>query len=417
MPNISLVHPTGNPNARNAAIALYEADCLHEIITTIAYEPNSTLAQTVLRYLPDRLRSLITGELKRRTWLCPDPRVIRNHPLRELIRIGCMRLKLPQRLGLPHLNLTDWIYVTLDRHVAHSHLQAIDAIYGYEDGAYNTFMSAQQQNIFCFYDLPIPFYKTIHTLQHQEAERFPELAPVLETPEPAWKLERKDQEIQLADHIFVASSVTKQSLVDVNVSPAKVSVIPYGAPIDYFGPQPKGDRQFRVLYVGHLSPQKGVHYLLQAWQALHLTDAELVLLGLNSFPQDWLNPYEDLFTYIPPVSHFDLNQYYSRATVLVFPSLFEGFGLVLLEAMACGIPVITTQNVGGADVITEGVDGFIVPVRDVEALQQKLEWCYQHPQQLAEMGRAARHTAENLTWTRYQIQLVRHIQDCLATKE
>ena len=409
-PKISLLHPTGNPNARNAAYALHEAGCLHEIITTIAYEPDGALAQLLSQYCPAQLRTTITSELERRTWLCPNPKVIRTHPMQELMRIAFTRMKLQQRLGLKHLNLTDWVYVSLDRHVSHHHLQSINAVYAYEDGACHTFQRAKQQGILCFYDLPIPFYQMIHAIQQEEADCFPELAPLLKSPrEPAWKLRRKEQEIQLADHIFVASSVTKQSLIDAKVTPSNVTVIPYGAPIEYFQPQVKPDHQFRVLFVGHLSPKKGVHYLLQSWQSLALPDAELVLLGSNFFPDNWLAPYEDLFTYVPPISHFALNHHYSSASVLVLPSLFEGFGLVLLEAMACGIPVITTENVGGADVLTDGVDGFIIPARDATMLQQTLEWCYRHPQALVEMGHAARRTAETLTWTRYRYQLAHQI--------
>ncbi len=80
------------------------------------------------------------------------------------------------------------------------------------------------------------------------------------------------------------------------------------------------------------------------------------------------------------VPHASLNQYYSTDNVFVFPSLVEGFGLVLLEAMACSIPVITTPNTAGPDIITDGLERFIIPIRDIEALKEKLEWCYRHPQ-------------------------------------
>jgi glycosyltransferase involved in cell wall biosynthesis len=110
------------------------------------------------------------------------------------------------------------------------------------------------------------------------------------------------------------------------------------------------------------------------------------------------------------VPHAALNTYYSSASVLVFPSLVEGFGLVLLEAMASGIPIITTCNTAGPDIIADGVEGFIIPIRDVESLKEKLEWCYRHPQELAEMGRSARQTAEKLTWNRYRQKLLNEVR-------
>lgn len=311
-------------------------------------------------------------------------------------------------------NLTDWVYLCLDRHVANHHLNDINAIYAYEDGAALSFEAAKKQGILCFYDLPILYYKMSHSIQADEAERFPELAISMKaTDEPDWKIERKQKEIQLADHIFVASSITRHSLVAEGIDTNKITVVPYGAPVDYFRPGSKADNIFRALFVGHLGGRKGVHYLLSAWKDLKLPNSELMLVGPNLLPAQWLSQYESHFTHIPPVPHSTLNRYFTHASVFVFPSLVEGFGLVLLEAMACGIPVITTPNTAGPDIITDGVEGFIVPIRDVDALKQKLEWCYTHPDELLQMGIAARLRAEQLTWKRYREQLSSQVYNFL----
>ncbi|HBW31049.1 MAG TPA: glycosyl transferase family 1, partial [Nostoc sp. UBA8866] len=313
------------------------------------------------------------------------------------------------------VDLVSWVDIFLDDKVAKYHLQGINAIYSYEDMAATTFKKAKEKGIICLYDLPIPYYRMTGNIMRQEAELFPELAPVIQTiREPIWKLHRKEQEIQLADHIFVASSVTKQSLLDIGVKAEKISVIPYGAPVEYFQPQAKTDDCFRALFVGRVSPRKGVHYLLQAWQNLKLQDAELVIVGQNLFPPGWLEQYKYICRHVPSVPHLLLNQYYGSASVLVFPSLIEGFGLVLLEAMSCGIPVITTYNTAGPDIITDGVDGFIIPIRDVEALKEKLQWCYSHPKELADMGRAARRKAEELNWGLYRQRLANKVLSLLT---
>lgn len=409
---ISLVHPTGNPNSREAALALGEAGLLYEIIATIAYAPQA--GERYLNLLPKPIRKRVADELGRRTWSAPFGATMRLHPWQEIARVALVRTSLARRLGYSHQSLTDWIYAGLDRHVAIHHLDNLNAIYAYEDGAADTFQIAKQQGILCLYDLPILFYRMSRDIQTQESLRFPELAKALQaTREPAWKIERKEREVQLADHIFVASSITKKSLLDFGVEPEKISIIPYGAPLGYFHPQPKTDSCFRAIYVGRLEPRKGIQYLLPAWQALQLPDAELWLVGINEFPAGCLERYSNIFRYTPSVPHASLNEYYSAANVLVFPSLVEGFGLVLLEAMACGIPVITTTNTAGPDLITDGVEGFIVPIRDVEALKEKLEWCYRHPQELAEMGRAARRKAEQLTWSVYRQKLASKVEEIL----
>ena len=399
---ISLIHPTGNPNAREAAIALAEARLLHEVITTIAYNPQSAVARA-LNQIPAPFGPAIHRQLQRRTWVPPQPARIQCHPWREGLRVGLTRSGLVSQLGIRPQRLVDWIYTSLDWHVAKHHLQGVRAVYGYEDGAAATFAAAKQQGILCLYDLPIPFYQTVAKLHREESSRFPELSASLTAiHEPTWKLERKETEVRLADRIFVASQITQQSLLAEGIDRDKITVIPYGAPLEYFQPQPQPNHPFRVLYVGRVAPHKGVHYLLQAWQELQLPGAELVLVGVNDFPKHWLSRYQDSFQYVPSVPHAELNAYYSSASVLVLPSLIEGFGMVVLEAMACGIPAITTMNVGSADCLTSGETGFVLPIRDVEALKAKLEWCYRHPQQLREMGQAAWHKAQQLTWEAYR---------------
>jgi alpha-maltose-1-phosphate synthase len=413
-PAIALVHPTSNPFARNAAIALAQQQWLREIVTTTAYNPAGRFNH-LLQQLPHPAPTKLSQELQRRTWVAPNGVSLQAHPWREILRVGLMKTGLQQKFGLTAQSLVDWVYVALDAHVAEHHLAGLSAIYAYEDGAATTFAAAQAQSKRCLYDLPIAFYRTSQDIQAEEVELFPELASSLQAAqEPDWKLARKEREIQLADHIFVASSMTQRSLLEVGIPANKISVIPYGAPLEYFQPQLKTDSTFRALFVGRVGPRKGVHYLLNAWQQLQLTDAELMLIGINEFPETWTFQQQSGVRYIPSVPHISLNTYYSEASVFVFPSLVEGFGLVLLEAMACGIPVITTPNTAGPDIITDGLEGFIVPIRDTEALRDRLHWCYHHPQELAEMGRAARRKAEQFTWARYRQILAQEVSKVLA---
>lgn len=412
-PSIALVHQINPSNAQNAALAFAEANLLKAVITPIAYDPKAPVWRC-LNWLPQKLKFSISNELSRRTWVGSESLSIQNYPWQEVIRIFLSRTRLAPRLGFSYGDLVHWVYLCLDRQVAKHHIQGLNAIYTYEDLAATTFQEAKQQGILCLYDLPIPFYRMTRNIMRQEAENFPEIAPAIESiQEPAWKIERKEEEVKLADHIFVASSVTKNSLLEIGVEPEKISVIPYGAPIDYFQPQSKTDDCFRALFVGRVSPRKGVHYLLQAWQELRLNNAELVFVGTNMFPTGWFEQYKNIYRHVPSVPHTLLNQYYSSASVLVFPSLVEGFGLVLLEAMACGIPVITTPNTAGPDILTDGVEGFIVPIRDIEALKEKLEWCHTHPTELAEMGRAARRKAEQLNWGLYRQRLANQVRSLL----
>ncbi|BAU63908.1 putative glycosyl transferase [Stanieria sp. NIES-3757] len=413
-PRLLLVQGTANSNSLNAAVSLSEIGLLNEVVTTLAYDPKGNIAKYIKK-LPKKIGNTIESEFNRRIWNLPQDGLIRRHIGAELLRLTLVKLDIYKYIGLNPRRLIDWVYFSLDSHTAKKHLNNIDAVYGYEDEVATTFEVAKKKGIICLYDLPIMFYQMSRNIQAQEAELFPDLSDsLMAVNEPSWKIKRKEKEIQLADHIFVASSITKRSVLELGISSEKISVIPYGAPIDYFQPQTKLDRKFRALYVGRLSPRKGVHYLLKAWQELKLPNAELLFVGSNLFPHGWLDSYAGQFRHISSVSHVSLNQYYSSGSVLVFPSLVEGFGLVLTEAMACGIPVITTPNTAGPDIITDGVEGFIIPIRDVEALKEKLEWCYKHPEELAEMGKAARRKAEQLTWDLYRQRLANRVQEILA---
>lgn len=407
---LSLVHYGNAANARQAALAFAESDLLQSAITTLAYLPDAT-AWKYLEFLPGSLANSIRLELSKRTWEIPDPK-IETYPWYEMLRLLLLKTKLDRLLGLSSDRLINDGFLLLDRWVSIHQLDRIDAIYAYEDLAATTFAAAKQRNILCLYDLAIPFYQTTQKIMEEEAALFPSLrASITSVNEPEWKIERKQQEIELADHIFVASSVTQKSLINVGIDKDKISVIPYGSPVDIFQPCQKTDDIFRAIFVGKISPLKGIHYLLQAWQHLKLATSELFLVGDDRYPVGWLeHNYSGIYRNITSVSHFSLNQYYSQASVLVLPSLIDGFGLVVLEAMACGIPTIVTVNTGASDIVTDGVDGFIIPIRDVAAIEEKLEWCYSHPQDLAEMGRAARRKAEELTWGLYRQRLASQVR-------
>jgi len=158
-----------------------------------------------------------------------------------------------------------------------------------------------------------------------------------------------------------------------------------------------------------------VGYLLKAWKRLALSGAELVLIGkvrpdVGAMLKACADASIKLIDFIPPEQ---LLQHYRDSNVFVFPSVTEGFGLVLLEAMACGIPVVASDRSGGMDCIAEGKDGFIVPARDVDRLADVIMWCYQHRDDLPIMGRAARSKIESQFtldhYYRRMIALYRHL--------
>ena len=102
----------------------------------------------------------------------------------------------------------------------------------------------------------------------------------------------------------------------------------------------------------------------------------------------------------------ELARYYQQASVFVLPSIQDGFGMVVYEAAACGLPVIVTENVGAS--IRDGLDGFVVPIRDVDALVRKMNYLYEHPMESAAMGQSALNYVQQFTWENYHRELIGH---------
>jgi glycosyltransferase involved in cell wall biosynthesis len=215
--------------------------------------------------------------------------------------------------------------------------------------------------------------------------------------------EKKEQEA--ATKIVVASSFCRRSFESEANLHQKTRVISYGLSAsfllagherDYSKPR----ERLRFLYVGNLGWHKGIKILLQAWSSILLSGASLRVVGRGSdIVEDEL--WRAGIELVGQLDTAGVAKEMSEADVLLFPSFFEGFGRVILEGMAAGLPVIASRNTGGPDVIEEGKEGFIVPAGDAEALREKMEWAVRNQEKVAEMGRVAYLKAKRFTWENY----------------
>lgn len=216
-------------------------------------------------------------------------------------------------------------------------------------------------------------------------------------------IEKELKEYEEADYISVPSLYVKRSFLEQGIPEGKIIHTPYGVDTSAFYPAPKKDGVFRVVFAGGMTLRKGVHYLLQAFAELNLPDAELWLIGaMNPEMEPFFRKYSGSFKYLGHVPQIKLREYYSEASVFVMPSIEEGLALVQPQAMACGLPVIATTNTGGEDIIRNGQDGFIIPIRDVVALKEKILYMYENPEERELMGKSARErVSAGFTWHDY----------------
>jgi glycosyltransferase involved in cell wall biosynthesis len=244
-------------------------------------------------------------------------------------------------------------------------------------------------------------------LYAEEAEFAPEFAAALPRLDrlPREYSERLDAECALADRILVGSNFVLQSFVAMGFDARKIAVTPYGVDTMRFAPrlQPRRDGVFRALFVGQIGQRKGMSYLFQGYQQFRRPDSELHVVGNYVAGRQVYDRFAHLYRYTSNVPQQALPALFHDADVFVFPSLVEGMPLVVLEAMACGIPVITTRH-GAEDIVRDGVDGFFVPVRDPGAIAMRLEQLYRDPALREQLGRNARERATQHTWELYANQ-------------
>lgn len=220
-------------------------------------------------------------------------------------------------------------------------------------------------------------------------------------------IERGIQEYESADYIFVLSDFVKRSFEEKGIPPEKIRVVPSGIDIETFRFRKKKPRVFRVIFCGGINIKKGIPYLVQAFNELGLKNSELVLIGpMSPEIKPILEQYKGTFRHISWVPRRELHRYLCSSSVFVLPSIEEGLAKVIIEAMACGLPVIATTNTGAENVIKNGKEGFIVPIRDVEALKDRMKYLYRHPQVRWKMGKLGRKKVEKQFTTAHYAQRV-----------
>ena len=205
---------------------------------------------------------------------------------------------------------------------------------------------------------------------------------------------REELEYEEADCITVSSTFVYRTFLEQGIKPNKLRLLPYGVNLSRFQPVAKPDPQrFDILFVGGMTLQKGVQYLVQAYQQIKHPKKTLTFVGspsaslikaLNArglWPEDAI-----VLGHVPQT---ELKQIMSRSHVLVLPSIQDGFGMVMAQAMACGCPVVASNHTGADDLVTHGVDGFVVPVRDVVALTEKLKQLAEEPRLRDDMSKYA----------------------------
>ncbi len=396
---IIMGHPTLNSNVREAASAFARRGMLAEFHTSI----DTTFLSNIFGH------GRWSESLTRRALPSAVHSLTRSHPGHELYRLAARRARFLRRQDVYGPDATARaIDRAVSKRIVLSKLRA-NVVYAYEDSALESFSVAADRGMRRVYDLPIGYWRAAQTILGQEAQINPEWAgtlPSSDVSHQSERMERKEAELAGAEHVVVASTFTARTLNDAfAVSVPQVSIVPYGAPTPDLDIHAERNGAVKILFVGSLTQRKGISYLFDA-VAPFGRHVELTLVGQKVGHAAVLDAALGGHTWHPSLPHASILRLMRSHDLLVFPSLFEGFGLVLTEALSQGLPIIATDHTAAPDLITTGREGWVVPTRSSAAIAELVETVVSNPGLIAPMRQAAKQRAQSLTWSAYRQNLV-----------
>jgi starch synthase len=299
------------------------------------------------------------------------------------------------------------------------HLPPCDIFHGFEQCALFSLRKAKEQGAVTVLDQPVIHRALWDRLEDDERRHIGLPVP----KHPFWyaeHIQRKYKELQHADYLFVGLEFVRKSFVDAGFPPERIFLIPYGAELSgSVGLVERPPRKtFNILFVGQISWYKGLHYLLDAYDKLQSDNVSLTVIGMVH--PEWLPYFEERFRharhplrYLGKVPHDELARHYAEADVFVFPSLGGGIGLAVYEAMATGLPVITSD---GDVVIRDGVDGLVVSPYEPERWAEALLRLKQDVDLRRRLGANGAERVHSFGWDTYRARVVQAYRE-IARRE
>lgn len=217
-------------------------------------------------------------------------------------------------------------------------------------------------------------------------------------------VDKEVQEYELADYIFVPSEFVKRTFIEKGFKKNKIIKIPYGVDLNKFYPKKKTDNIFRYIYVGTLSIRKGILYILEAFSELNLPNTELLLIGhINDEIKPLIEKYKrnKKIKFLGHIDQDYLVNFYNKSDVFVISSIEDGFAMVILQALACGLPVICSENSGGSELIKNGKNGYVVPIRNIKYLKFRMYQIYKNKKKREQIKNLIIRNRKSFSWDTY----------------
>ena len=317
----------------------------------------------------------------------------------ELVNVVARRMRVPDAALRP---FADWRDAAFDASIArHLDGSLSGALVGYA-AAEKTVAAAAQLGVRTALDYPVAHHAFDEALLREEQRLAPAYASTMQFHRPSEARKRRlGAELAGTDFVLALSNFHRRSFLECGVPEDKIAMVgPFGVDAAAFSPAEKTDRPgFTVLFVGQITQRKGVSYLVEGFRRASIENAKLLFVGRPYGPAEpWRLPGVGHLDMVPP---WETPALYRSADVFVLPALSDACPRVVLEAMASGLPVIVSENTGTADAVEDGKSGYVVPIRDADAIAERLITLHRDPDGRLEMGDAARRGALAWPWHRY----------------
>ncbi|MGO9464343.1 MAG: glycosyltransferase family 4 protein [Isosphaeraceae bacterium] len=411
--------PDARPPAYQAAVGMSRSGLLGGFVTASYYNPRGAFAGLLRRIAGRRFARIERVLLRRHDPEIPSGRVQPMPSFDLALRLEGFLARKSPRLKRA---VARWRTARFDAAVARViRRDRPDAVVVFSDvGSEKTLPLCKKLEIPTILSMVHGDVREEAELLETEASAAADFMPIylgdgaLDRDELAWLHRRRLQDIELADRVLVPSEHIANTLARQGMPRDRILVIPYAADCRRFRPVSRAEQSScTFLFAGGITQRKGIKYLLEAWLRIRRSGWTLQLLGPLPRAASPLAPYLDLVEPLGRVSHAEMPERMAAADVFVFPSLFEGSAVVTYEALACGLPSVVTPGAGS--VVRDGVEGFIVPPRDVDALAERMERLGCDPALRARMARAARARALEFDWPRYHASLITVVDDLVSS--
>lgn len=401
-----IVAHAGQQTSFRRAEALKKGDMLHKYITTVYLKKEKMASLGLLKKIArkeyDRL-------ILRNCPSLDDTEVVQYDVIQNLILIAINRVAKLKKL---YINLNLYLSKKFAKKVAsYAKKENVDALIMMGAAPAAAFDDLRDTKIIKIFDMTSIAYNYQSMIMQEMLLKMPiEWRKYISTSSDENTISELMKNIISADHIICSSDFAKQSLIANEIPQDRIHVIRYGLEQNQKEHIKRNSSKLELLYIGSVSCEKGIYFLLEAIKKINSYEISLTLVGKKYIDDELLEPYKRWCSFVGDIPHAQVKQYYCCSDIFILPTLFDSFGRVISEAMSYGLPVIGTDHAGAADYIDNGVNGFVISAGDIDSIADSILYFMNDRNEVKRMGSNAAKTTQIHTWVYYEKEYVETIK-------